>query len=170
MSSSIEKIIEQKETKDFLVTARDYCSFIELTTKKDKEFLRQVQDLLLKLYQEARSIPLTTVTHDEDVEVQLSKEASENILRQIADKIGADRFYWTVFDPTDDKDTEAVCGDLVDDLGDIYKDIKRSLLTFDQETLTSKEDAIWSMKFGFEKHWGQHAIDALRTIHFLLEE
>lgn len=169
MSYPIEAIIEQKETKDFLLTAGDYCSFIELTEKTDKEFLRQVQKLLLKLYQQAMEMRWTTVTHSEAVEDELSKEEVETIVRRIADKVGEDRFYWTVFDPTNPKDTEAVCGDLADDLGDIYKDIKKDLLTFDHPTPGSKEHAIWSIKFHFEKHWGEHAIDALRTIHFLLE-
>jgi hypothetical protein len=170
MSSSAEKIIDQTDIKDFLLTAREYCSFIELTDKTGNEFLKQLQNLLLKLYQQARAIPWTTVTHREDAEVEFLNTKYEHIFKQMADKIGDDRFYWTVFDPTDDKDTEAVCGDLADDIGDIYRDIKRSLLTFDRETLASKERAIWDLKFLFEKHWGQHSIDALRTIHFLLEK
>jgi hypothetical protein len=30
-------------------------------------------------------------------------------------------------------------------------------------------DILWKWRLGFYSHWGKHAIDALRTIHFLLE-
>jgi hypothetical protein len=168
MDSSIEKVIELKETKDFLRTARNYCDFIESTDTTDKEYLRELQSLLLTLYQNATNLSWTTIEHEEEFKDKLSKEDFDKVLSVIADKVGQNRYYWEVFDPTNEKDTEAVCGDLVDDLGDIYKDMKYGLMIFDLGTLASKEDAVWDMKFGFEKHWGRHAISALKTIHFLL--
>ncbi|OYT53217.1 MAG: hypothetical protein B6U72_06640 [Candidatus Altiarchaeales archaeon ex4484_2] len=27
---------------------------------------------------------------------------------------------------------------------------------------------MWEFKFGYETHWGNHTIDALRTLHFLV--
>lgn len=170
MDQSIEKIIESKETKDFLRIVREFCAFVESSEKTDKEFLRQLQSLLLVLYYHAISLSWTSLDHNEEFADKLSKEEQKNILKIISDKIGEGRFYWDVFDPTNDKDTEPVCGDLVDDLGDIYKDVKKGLLNFDLGTIASKDQAVWDWKFGFEKHWGQHAIDALRTIHYLLEE
>ncbi|MBL7852751.1 MAG: DUF5063 domain-containing protein [Cyclobacteriaceae bacterium] len=168
MDSSIEKVIELKETKDFLLTARNYCAFIESTDTTDIEYLRKLQSLLLTLYLNATNLPWTTLEHEEEFKDKLSKEEFDKILSVIADKVGQNRYYWEVFDPTNEKDTEAVCGDLVDDLGDIYKDMKYGLMIFDLGTMASKEDAVWDMKFGFEKHWGRHAISALKTIHFLL--
>jgi len=170
MDHSIEKIIESKETKDFLRIVREFCAFVESSEKTDKEFLRQLQSLLLVLYHHAISLSWTSLDHNEEFADKLSKEEQKDILKIISDKIGEGRFYWDVFDPTNDKDTEPVCGDLVDDLGDIYKDVKKGLLNFDLGTIASKDQAVWDWKFGFEKHWGQHAIDALRTIHYLLEE
>lgn len=166
MEISIEKVIELKETKDFLLTARSYCSFIETTDTTNKEFLKGLQGLLLILYQQATTLSCTTLDHEEEFKEKLSKEEFEKILNSISDKIGENRYYWEVFDPTNDKDTEAVCGDLVDDIGDIFKDIKYGLMIFDIGTTSSQEDAIWNFKFGFEKHWGRHAISALKTIHF----
>jgi hypothetical protein len=34
--------------------------------------------------------------------------------------------------------------------------------------LARAEDIIWEWRLGFSSHWGKHAIDALRTIHFRL--
>ena len=71
--------------------------------------------------------------------------------------------YWQVFDPT--KDSEAIYGSLADDIADIYRDLKEGL---DDIHLARAEDIIWEWRLGFSSHWGKHAIDALRTIHFRL--
>jgi hypothetical protein len=168
MEISIEKVIALKETQDFLLTAKGYCSFIETTDATGKEFLNGLQGLLLSLYQQAATPPWTTLEHKEEFKAELSAEEMEKTLNSISNRVGADRYYWEVFDPTDHNDTEPVCGDLVDDIGDIYKDIKYGLITFDFGTLASRQDAIWHFKFRFEKHWGGHAISALRSIHFQL--
>ena len=168
MSQTIEKVIDLRETNDFLTTARLYCSFIETTDKTDEEFLKETQRIILNIYQQAIVLPETTSEYDEDFEDKLSTEEFENILKSLNDKFGDNRYYWEIFDPTDEQDKEAVCGDLVDDLGDIYRDIKRGLITFDLGTMASRQDAIWNFKFGLEHHWGRHAISALKTIHFLL--
>lgn len=165
MNSSIEKVLELKETMEFLQTARNYCAFIESTDTTDKEYLLELQSILLTLYQKATNLPWTTIEHEEEFKEKLSKDFNK-ILLLIAEKVGQNRYYWEVFDPTNEN--EVVCGDLVDDLGDIYKDMKYGLMIFDIGTIASKEDSIWGMKFGFEKHWGLHAISALKTIHFLL--
>lgn len=170
MSQSIEEIIELKETNYFLRTVKEFCAFIESTDKADIEFLTELQRLLLMLYYNAITLSWTNLDHNEESADKLSNEEQNEILKRISDRIGESRFYWDVFDPTNDKDTEPVCGDLADDIGDIYKDVKKGLLNFDVGTIASKEQAVWDWKFGFEKHWGQHAIDALRTIHYLLEE
>ena len=170
MKASIERIIELEQTKDFLKTSRDFCAFIESIDEADEGYLRQLQNLLLTLYYKATLLSWTTLEFNQDVQAKSTGEEVESILKELARKIGDHRYYWTVFDPTDEQDTDAVCGDLVDDIGDTYKDVKRGLLTFDLGTMASKEHGIWDLKFGFEKHWGQHTIDALRTIHFLLEE
>jgi hypothetical protein len=151
-----------------LLAARNYCSFIETTDTTNEEFLKGLQGLLLNLYQKTTTLPWTTLDHEEEFKEKLSKQEFEKSLNSISNKIGVNRYYWEVFDPTNDKDTEAVCGDLVDDIGDIYKDIKYGLMIFDLGTAASQEDAVWNLKFGFEKHWGRHAICALKTIHFQL--
>jgi hypothetical protein len=166
METSIEKVIGFKETKDFLVTARSYCSFIETTDTTGQEFLKGLQALLLPLYQQATTLAWTTLDHEKEFNEKLSKEEFEKIVNSISEKIGENRYYWEVFDPTNDKATEATCGDLVDDICDIYKDLKYGLMIFDLGTSASQEDAVWNFKFGFEKHWGRHAICALKTIHF----
>jgi hypothetical protein len=67
------------------------------------------------------------------------------VLSRLDARLGSNRYYWDVFDPFDHEDHQAVCGDLVDDLADIYKDIKRGLTVFDIGTLASRETASWEL-------------------------
>ena len=171
MEQPIEKLVDTKEVLDFLVTARQFCSFIESTTKSGEGFMAESQHLLLHLYQLASNLPWTSLEHDEKFDDQLPKEEFEKILVSLSNKIGNERFYWDVFNPTlQEEKTEANCGDLVDDLGDIYRDIKYGLMIFDLGTMASCESAVWDFKFGLENHWGRHAVCAIKAMHFLVHK
>lgn len=80
--------------------------------------------------------------------------------------------YWTIFDPTANVfgNELPVMGDLLNDVMDIYKDIKYQLMIFDFNTEESIENAVWGIKFDFGHHWSKHAIDAIRTIHYVIEK
>ena len=61
-------------------------------------------------------------------------------------------------------------GDLGDDLLDIYKDVKESLLVYNSPHEHAPERALWLLDFGFNHHWGQHCVDALQAIHHYLHD
>ena len=151
-----------------LWAARTYCSFIETTTKSGTEFLDELEGVLLDLYKTAITLRWPTLLHEKDFEDEVSTDDLDSISHRIGERIGGNSVYWEVFEPFDHDNHDPVCGDLVDDLGDIYRDIKRALMIFDLGTAAAKQDAIWQLKFGFENHWGRHAIGALMAIHHLL--
>jgi hypothetical protein len=161
-------VIGLDETKPFLRAARRYCSFIETTTKSDTEFLEELEGVLLDLYKTATTLRSPTLLHEKDFEHEVSTDGLDSILHRIGARIGGNSVYWEVFEPFDHDNHDPVCGDLVDDLGDIYRDIKRALVIFDLDTAAAKDDAMWQLKFGFENHWGRHALGALMAIHHLL--
>jgi hypothetical protein len=85
----------------------------------------------------------------------------------LKEKLGEWDQYNQVFDPTQDAD--AVHGSLADDLADIYRDLKEGLV-LKETKLRQPEDLIWEWRFAFHSHWGKHAMDALLTIHFRLQQ
>lgn len=96
------------------------------------------------------------------------KEAEwERLYQSLKEKLGEWNLYWQVFDPT--KDSEAIRGSLADDVADVYRDVKEGLDCHNPDS-TLQGEAIWVWRVGYYSHWGKHAIDALRTIHFLLED
>lgn len=68
--------------------------------------------------------------------------------------------YWKVFDPYNLE--EPVSMSLIDDILDIYKDVKEGILLYER---SEQIEAIWHWKFQFEIHWGRHAINAICALH-----
>ncbi|MCW3075042.1 MAG: hypothetical protein JWP69_2111 [Flaviaesturariibacter sp.] len=94
----------------------------------------------------------------------------KTILKSIGGRVPFS-YYWVVLNPVDMKNlAETGTGDLVDDLGDIYKDLKRAIVIFDTDDVAAKENIIWRLKFDFDYHWNKHCIEALSAIHHYLNE
>jgi hypothetical protein len=72
--------------------------------------------------------------------------------------------YWEIFDPTQQE--EPVSGSLADDLTDIFRDLQKGLAI--SERGASVSEVLWEWRFSFKFHWGRHAMDALRAIHWLI--
>ncbi|PWA11191.1 hypothetical protein DCC39_09460 [Pueribacillus theae] len=58
---------------------------------------------------------------------------------------------------------EPVEASLSDDLLDIYIDVKRGILLYENRKY---REAIWEWKLNFQIHWGNHTVDAMRALHF----
>lgn len=67
--------------------------------------------------------------------------------------------YTEIFDPYQDETPVTSC--LEDDMIDIYIDIKKGLILFEQGHIVN---AIWEWRFGLEIHWGEHATSAIRAL------
>jgi hypothetical protein len=107
-----------------------------------------------------------------DFDEKLNDKVFDKIKNQTSESLGEIQCYWTIFDPTENVfgNEKPVMGDLLDDIMDIYKDLKYQLMIFDLGTADSKENAVWGMRFDFWNHWSHHAIDAMRTIHYVIEK
>jgi len=166
---TVQDAIQRRETIDFLEVAARYCVFIEKENRKGFEYFLSAREVLVTLYAAAIKLPdISTTTHNE-FDGRVTKEEQQLIIHRLNGNIGDKGFYWDTFDPTNEKDTEAVCEDLVDDLGDIYRDIKSCLTTYNIGQIEAQEHGLWELKFTFDKHWGAHNINALRALHYLIE-
>lgn len=107
--------------------------------------------LLMELYTKAMALP--EVEHDDE---SISYESIT--IPQPA--IECPSAYWEIYDPFHLE--EPVCGDLKDDLQDIYRDLCSGIKAFKAGNVCN---AIWEWKFGLNNHLGQHAVDAIRALH-----
>ena len=126
---------------------------------------------------EAIRLPTTELNNDDETEetsrptlpagTRMNEKERLRLYNLLKEKLGDWDLYWQVFDPT--KDTEAIYGTLADDMADIYRDLQEGLVLAATEQ-AQPADIIWEWRVGFYSHWGKHAMDALRTIHFRLED
>lgn len=162
---------QMPEFTDYYQAAKRFCSFLEenncLTTV---DFLICTRAQLLHLYTVALAMPWVDLQSNEDFEEKLSVDAFQKVLQGVAEQLGEVRYYWHVLDPVNDFDAAPVCGDVLDDLCDIYKDLKYSLMIFGLGKQACEENALWQLKSDFDAHWSRHCINALSAIHFYLEQ
>jgi len=165
---SVDNITQTKGFIYFVETIKRFCVFIE-THQSDnyRRFLETTQKQLIDLYTYGQTLPDFDLPAEREIEeVDILDNDIRALLSFTKDRL-RDPFYWVVFDPTDHDDTTSVCGDLIDDLGDIYKDLKTFLIGFENEDDDVKQNALWHLKWSFDNHWNDHCINAVYAIHYL---
>jgi hypothetical protein len=148
--------------EQFRQEAINYCSLIETNSNNQDEFVDRLQLTLTTLYQLACQLP--EVAPDGDCNAEISDADFSIFLPQLSNLLPF-QYYWQVIEPFDHSNIETGCGDLFDDIGDIYKDLKRELFHLSSNDSSCKHHGCWMVKWDFEYHWGQHCIDALKAIH-----
>lgn len=144
--------MNNKVVEDFFHSAVCFCSIIEKfdPNKVDNNF-EVILVALLDLYSKALYLP----------EVELEKEKVTDIEIPVPEiNFGQYDKYWEVFDPYEFE--EPLVTSLSDDILDIYEDVKRGIVLYEQNQLL---EGIWQWKINFEIHWGSHAVDAIRALH-----
>jgi hypothetical protein len=76
------------------------------------------------------------------------------------------RRYSAVVDPLEE-DPPSDDHDVADDLADVWRDVVQGLRSFN---VGHRGRATWGWRFGFENHWGAHAVSALRALHSWLAQ
>jgi hypothetical protein len=155
----------------FSAAASEFCRTVDSTSALDRvELLSRIYEILPRLIQQGVVLPaLSWSDSDSQKEIKHTRMREPEwgrLYELLKEKLGDWDLYWQVFDPT--KDSEAIRGSLADDIADIYRDVKEGLDLHNPD-LALQQDVICSWRVLYYSHWGQHAINALYTIHFLLE-
>lgn len=168
---TVEQIIETDEFVSFYQSAVDFCRLIEKYQPiSETEFLQIARMKLVSLYARALRLHWINIQTNVDFNDKLDDKVTKGLVKSIADRLVDNRYYWHVFDSSKQEDKQPVCGDLVDDLGDIYKDLKYAYLIYNLKKPECKETALERLMFDFNMHWGTHCINALSAIHFRLQK
>ena len=157
---------------EFATIAGVFCETVENVAAEAPEAqLDLIHQLLPRAYAGALRLPDTSVLFDDTEDsVEHEAEAEQSIttpppgLVQLAEFMGMRRFYREVSDPYAEPAEGEVTGDIIDDLGDIYRDLQRGLVHWRNG---NSGDALWAWRFNFEVHWGEHATSALRAVFAL---
>jgi len=179
LSTDIKEFLKRTSTETLLLAARQFVGLLETSNIEKEIFYSKAHTALLDLYSAAHKldqIELKYSSEDKEFDRDAIFENKNSI--QISE-LGTEAFYWEVFDPTYSEkdaqpnagwaviDREATQGWLVDDIADIYRDLKIELIKIDNiGTDEAVEDGLWQLKWSFAHHWGKHCINALRYLYY----
>jgi hypothetical protein len=167
---STAQVLKSDDFVAFFNAVVDFCAFMESENAVEgRPFLKAVRGHLLSLYSQGTKLPMIDLQTSQEYEDRVDRSVFEGQRLRLAERLGEFRFYWHVFDPVNLEKTEACCGDLLDDLHDMYVDLKRSVHLFQLEKPDCEALALWKFKFDFDFHWGDHCIHALGAVHYFLQ-
>lgn len=153
-------------SEQFVASVRAYIALIEsLPQTNIRDFLAQCAELLPQIYSLGQSLSEVDIS-DDVLEDEAFADEVESPIKLIGGLVGKYNFYTEVFDPVYDKDT--VMGSISDDLANIYLDLKRPMLKYEMNENSYQTIAIWEWKFNIEGHCGNHIVNVLRPIHWLV--
>jgi Domain of unknown function (DUF5063) len=182
LSTEITILLNKKSTTDFLIAARQFLALLENGDSKQETFFKDSHKALSELYRTALELESVELIHSgpDSKFDEIDKDELRKMNKNLISNLGKDCYYWEVFDPMyteqhakpeqgwEVTDKEPSQGWLVDDFADIYSELKTELHKIDQiGTDEAIEDALWLLKFGFNHHWGNHCINAMRALHYL---
>lgn len=182
LSTEIKEMLNKKSTNDFLNAARQFVTLLENGDLNKETFYKESHKALSELYRTALELEVVELIHSgpDSKFDEIDKDELRKMNKNLISNLEKNCYYWEVFNPTyieqDGKpeqgwkitDKEPIQGCLIDDFADIYADLKEELTKIDQVgTDEAIEDALWQLKFGFNNHWGNHCIDAMRALHYL---
>ena len=144
--------------ESFYRISAEYCNYVT-ENEINHNSIPFLMELLMKLYISALNLPdLKPET------IQISESTiHENVCIRINKEIPTT--YWEIFNPYIME--ELVCGDLSDDLYDILSDLQCGIKEYEHGKIGN---AVFEWKFGLNNHWGNHVIDALRALHFIITQ
>jgi len=150
--------------ENFLSLVREYVCLIESANSLSAhQLLSKCAVLLPKIY--SLGLELPDVEPTDEWNDEMVTYGGNSPIQVLGSKIGKYDTYWEVFDTVFEKEAEA--GSLSEDLASIYADLKGPLVAYENGRET---DAVWTWKFNIKSHCGDHLVDALRTIHRLVND
>lgn len=148
------------EVSRFADVARRYCAWVEreAATPIDLVLVRQ---LLAEIQLAAVGLPESESGGYQGIP-KPARELKDSVNSRASTV--SFRYYWDTFDPLKENE-EPTCGDLADDLSDIWLDLWTGLRLFDSG---HPVDANFHWRLLYDSHWGQHLLSAQRAIHAFL--
>ncbi len=153
----------------FAAVAGTYCRVVEgRSASAPAGFLAELQLAIPAVYAAGARLPMIEPAEEGD-DSPGSTDAKMELLLDLEKWLGPYNRYWEVYDPAKPEGDEKLLVSLADDLSDIYFDLHEGLGIWGRGTESDMRNAVFEWRLGWETHWGAHAVDALRAIHWHLE-
>jgi hypothetical protein len=169
-----DSLREHPSVRAFVAAATRYCGLIESQPTDRDLWLAETLQAIAMLYAAApvvRELGLPGGSRAIPSELRLSNEQWQTLFGHLRQILGKDAHYSSHFNPltADPADEQTTIGDLADDLADIYRDLKPGLAAWSLSGNAYEEDILFQwVHYGHVHHWGRHAVDAMRALHWLV--
>ncbi len=166
---------ENPAANAFATTAQRFCTLMESAIRDRDLWLADVLVALATVYAAAplvREIPFPESAGKKNIpeDFRVSNDEWNSLYQHLKQTLGPAAHYSAYFNPAAAAPTdEPTQGDLADDLADIYRDLKPGLRAWITEDDRYLEDILYQWThMGHPHHWGRHAVDAMRALHWLV--
>ncbi|MDO8964789.1 MAG: DUF5063 domain-containing protein [Coriobacteriia bacterium] len=151
----------------FAATAGEFCDLLDGHSAFTlPEFIRVLDRALTKLLYHGSLLTWPELGRWQHPQSAVSLDA-EMARRDALDAfIGPAGWYWSVFDPADPENHEAVPFSLGSDLAEIYTGLNFNRVRGAGGRI--RPAVVWAWCFGFESDWGNHVVSALQVTHALI--
>jgi hypothetical protein len=159
----------------FVSVAQRYCVLLEHPIRDRDAWLADVLGTLATLYAAAPVLREMAVPEHAEAkhipeEFRLTNDEWTSLYAHLKNTLGENALYAAHFNPVSAAAGDEIGqGDLADDLADIYRDIKPGLVAWNTGDDAFLEDVMhqW-LEQGLVHHWGRHAVNAMRALHWLV--
>ncbi len=156
----------EKELENFAEKARAFCNWLEGEFANPLNELAKAERLLTEIHLAILSLPESNAIWEEVEDlanVESDTETEEALWEKCRNKLQnlpVDG-YWEIFDASKIEDDKPVFALVSDDLSDVYRDLRKGLILYDQGMFA---EAFWEWRLLFQIHWGNHLVGAQKAI------
>jgi hypothetical protein len=153
------------DVEAFRRVAEAYCASVEQPDDENYDaFVLRLGGLLADLVSAGYRLPLVEPVADVTTSTSISQERWHEHYIALQSRFREHDLYWsTSYEAVALHEPPVTPRSLADDLADIWRDLRGGLDAL--EGGATWQDVSWEWRFGLEKHWGKHAVEALRALH-----
>jgi hypothetical protein len=166
-----DSLRDHPSVRTFVGAASRYCRLVESTPPDPDAWMQELLHAISILYAAApivRELDINTAGQSIPADLRLSNDQWQVIYSHLMDTLPITPIYSAHFNPVDAApNDEAGTGDLADDLADIYRDLRPGLAAWELSGDAYTDDILYQwVHFGHLHHWGRHAVNAMRALHW----
>ena len=166
MTHSDSPIVYQQASIEFVTVAVQLCIYLEKIAEHEKaDFIEKMLTLLPLLYIKARLVNKPQEEMDSFPEQFVTEEEYDQLKQHIANLLGSHDTYLEVHLADMRYSDEPITEYISENIADIYQEIKDLASNYQTHNESVMNDALLSCLEGFEQHWGQKLLNALRPLH-----
>jgi hypothetical protein len=164
MEISNEDIVSEKSTKELVMAALQFCTFIENVHTYEQWQITDYLSLMLPLlYIKGSLLPDTEIEDNASCEQFLTEEQCASRYLALQERTEEIEFFesynWTL----NEIETYSLCEMVVD----IYQALKNFLLLYNKGTFAARESSLFMLRYHFTACWGDQSSILIPYLHYL---